>query len=133
MALTTKIDSLKAARAQFELEFQERLKEMQEQEEQLLKAAESGDKLVAAVKKINLDPVMAYEILLEAGLIVAPVAPASTDKAGVAPIYRHPKDHSLTSTGRGKRAKWIVEYLNGDETKLKDLLITNQEAPAPTE
>lgn len=80
MALTSKIDQLKAEREQFERDFQARLEAMKQAEQELLKASEAGEKLVAAVKKINLDPVLAYEILVDAGLIQAPVIAQDEDE-----------------------------------------------------
>lgn len=79
MAITSKIDQLKAERARFEAEFKARLEAMQAQEQQLLQAAKAGEQLIAAVKKIDMDPSLAYEILIEAGLIEAPVLMAQHD------------------------------------------------------
>ena len=80
MTITSKIDQLKAEREQFERDFQARLEAMKQAEQELLKASEAGEKLVNAVKKINLDPVLAYEILVDAGLIQAPVSAQDDDK-----------------------------------------------------
>ena len=52
---------------------------MQAQEEALLKASETAEKLVAAVSKYQLDPVMAYEVLIDSGLIQAPVMTSKDD------------------------------------------------------
>ena len=80
MALTSKLEALKAQREQFEKNFQQELEAMRAQEQELLKASEAGEKLVAAVKKINMEPSLAYEILVEAGLIQAPVSTQDDDK-----------------------------------------------------
>jgi DNA-binding protein H-NS len=34
----------------------------------------------------------------------------------VAPKYRHPKEKGLTWTGRGRKPKWVVEWLAGKGT-----------------
>lgn len=73
MAINQKLAELKAKQEQWEREFQQRLAEMRAEEEALTKASEAAEKLVSAVKKIGLDPVLAYEILIEAELIQAPV------------------------------------------------------------
>lgn len=45
----------------------------------------------------------------------------SADKrANVAPKYQHPKDKSLTWSGRGRQAKWVTDALKSGMT-LKDL------------
>ena len=90
MALTSKIDAIKQAREQFEREFQERLKQLKAEEEALVKAAETGEKLVAAVSKFDLDPSVAYEILMEAGLIEAPVLVTQTTKAPIIATFTNP-------------------------------------------
>lgn len=85
MAINQKLAELKAKQEQWEREFKQRLEEMRAEEEALVKASEAATKLVDAVKKINLDPTLAYEILLEAGLITAPVIQAQTQSTA-API-----------------------------------------------
>ena len=79
MALTSKLEALKDQREQFEKNFQQELEAMRAQEQELLKASEAGEKLIAAVKKINMEPSLAYEILIEAGLIEAPVLVSHDD------------------------------------------------------
>lgn len=79
MALTSKLEALKAQREKFERDFQQELEAMRAQEQELLKASEAGEKLIAAVKKINMEPSLAYEILIEAGLIEAPVLVSHDD------------------------------------------------------
>ncbi len=44
----------------------------------------------------------------------------SDKRTNVAPKYQHPKDKTLTWSGRGRQAKWVTDALKGGMT-LKDL------------
>ena len=80
MTITSKLEALKAQREQWERDFQAELERIKTEEAQLLKASVSAEKLVAAVRKIDMDPSLAYGVLIEAGLIQAPVSTQDDDK-----------------------------------------------------
>lgn len=142
MAINQKLAELKAKQEQWEREFKQRLEEMRAEEEALVKAGEQAEKLIAAVKKINMDPALAYDILLEAGLITAPVIQAQTQStaAPIAIITLPPaKEGGRSSTttirqgddvsaykARSKGA-WAVIKAKGVDTFLQHLTPTGKD------
>lgn len=141
MTINTKLAELKAKQEQWEREFKQRLEEMRAEEEALTKAGEQAEKLIAAVTKINLDPSLAYEILLEAGLIQAPVVLAKTNDAPVIAIVTTPpaKEGGRSSTmtirqgddvnaykARSKGA-WLAIKAKGADAFLQHLTPTGKE------
>ena len=134
MTIDSKLDALKAQREAFEAEFKARLEALQAEEAKLSKIAEKKTKIIETVQKFGIDPVLLFEILHDAELIEVPVDTSRVRAGGtVEAKYQHPSNKDLTWTGRGKRPKWMTEYLNGDENKLAELLISNQVQEATTE
>src|SRR6218665_17428 len=74
----------------------------------------------AEVEKIAAATGMSVEELL--GLKAGKVKKAGAAKKPVADKYRNPKDYNQTSTGRGKRPRWLQEMLDHGG-KLENFLI----------
>ena len=58
----------------------------------------------------------------EFGFNLADLTAGKPARAKVAPKYAHPGDSSLTWTGRGRKPRWVQEYLDAGK-KLEDLEI----------
>jgi len=93
----------------------------------------------AITKRIEADKIVTLgkikELINQSGfsldeLLKHPRAPRTTmfvensdKRSAVEPKYIHPKNSSLTWTGRGKAPKWVVEY-EADGKNHSDLLIS---------
>lgn len=51
-------------------------------------------------------------------------------RSALPPMYRHPENHELTWTGRGRRPFWLISYI-GDGGALNDLRIWDKRASVP--
>ena len=85
------------------------------QVEAALKKCEAEEKSKARKQIIEL--VRAYDLNLE-----EMVGKTGAVRKPVEPKYRHPQNHALTWTGRGRKPIWVVELLSKGKT-LADLLI----------
>lgn len=69
-----------------------------------------ADSLISEFRK------RASDLGLSLDQLVGGRAPAGSKRGKVPPKYRHPQDASLTWTGRGKRPRWVEEWVRGGKS-----------------